>query len=52
MTIAVPKTKYISQTLQTDGSVLIQIQGAAIFSNFLFLKETLADRGKRENDYL
>ncbi|MEI8235830.1 MAG: STAS domain-containing protein [Methylococcaceae bacterium] len=37
---------HFTQTLQTDGSVLIQIQGAAIFSNFLFLKETLADGEK------
>jgi MFS superfamily sulfate permease-like transporter len=40
---------YFTQTLQSDGSVLIKIQGAAVFSNFLSLKETLAamEKGKK-----
>ncbi len=39
---------HFTQTLQSDGAVLIKIQGAAIFSNFLSLKETLAamEKGK------
>ncbi len=40
---------HFTQTLQTDGSISIKIQGAAIFSNFLSLKETLATMDKGEN---
>ncbi len=40
---------HFTQTLQTDGSILIKIQGAAIFSNFLSLKETLATMDKGKN---
>ena len=34
---------HFTQIAQTDGSILIHIQGAAIFSNFLALKEALAE---------
>lgn len=33
---------HFTQSVQSDGSILIHIQGAAIFSNFLALKEALA----------
>jgi MFS superfamily sulfate permease-like transporter len=33
---------HFTQTVQTNGSILINIQDAAIFSNFLKLKEALA----------
>ena len=34
---------HFTQTVQANGSILIHIQGAAIFSNFLALKEALAE---------
>ncbi|MDD5214205.1 MAG: STAS domain-containing protein, partial [Methylococcales bacterium] len=34
---------HFTQTVQTDGSLLIHIKGAAVFSNFLALKEMLAN---------
>lgn len=34
---------HFTQELQSDGSILIKIQGAAIFSNFLVLKEMLGE---------
>jgi MFS superfamily sulfate permease-like transporter len=39
---------HFTQELQADGSVLIKIQGGAVFSNFLSLKETLLliEKGK------
>jgi MFS superfamily sulfate permease-like transporter len=39
---------HFTQAVQTNGSILIHIKGAAVFSNFLALKETLAEieRGK------
>ena len=33
---------HFTQTVQADGSILIHIQGSAIFSNFMALKEALA----------
>jgi MFS superfamily sulfate permease-like transporter len=40
---------HFTQQVQKDGTILIHIEGAAIFSNFLALKETLAqiDDGKK-----
>jgi MFS superfamily sulfate permease-like transporter len=40
---------HFSQSVQSNGSILIHIQGAAIFSNFLALKEALAqiEAGKK-----
>lgn len=39
---------HFTQTTKSDGAVLIKIQGAAVFSNFLALKEWLAtlEKGK------
>ncbi len=34
---------HFTQELQSDGSLLIKIQGAALFSNFLVLKEMLGE---------
>ncbi len=34
---------HFTQTVQADGSILIHIQGSAIFSNFMALKEALAN---------
>ncbi len=34
---------HFTQTARADGSILIHIQGAAVFSNFLALKEALAN---------
>ncbi|MEI7795445.1 MAG: SulP family inorganic anion transporter [Methylococcaceae bacterium] len=33
---------HFTQNIQADGSILIHIQGAAVFSNFMALKEALA----------
>ncbi len=34
---------HFTQKVQNDGSILIHIQGAAVFSNFMALKEALAE---------
>ncbi len=40
---------HFTQSVQSDGSILIHIQGSAIFSNFMALKEALAniENGKK-----